>query len=250
MCGSSTRARAARAAASCRPNSKAIAKARDAETKAGTSPALRAAMSKPVPVGDSAVPRLRRAAPEGTGRARLGRRRDRHSRSVRSNSVERNGRLNETVRSLHRRGGRARQGARLPIVSLFEMNLLPQTQGADRPHGGTSSLTADDAAGALPDSGGCARDERRHARPRCRNDSRSRTSRRRLRVERHPSHFVRTRRSFATADPDPELKEILSASPIVSRTFSREDTLTLVCRGLRQLEPRRLARVLFETTVQ
>ena len=76
------------------PNSRAIAKARDAETKAGTSPALRAALAQ---AGGrrSAVPRLRRAA-QGTRRARLGH----HVIEIDGGSLkfrERSGRLNETV---------------------------------------------------------------------------------------------------------------------------------------------------------
>ena len=54
--------------------------------------------------------------------------------------------------------------------------------------------------------------------------------------------------SFQTANPDPELKEILSASPIVSRTFSREDTLTWFAEAFHNSSTDRS--VVLETTVQ
>jgi hypothetical protein len=77
------------------PNSKAIAKARDAETKAGTSPALRAALSQPVPVGD--LPFRVFAAPlKGPGAlAAVVVAIEIDGGSL--NFLERNGRLNETV---------------------------------------------------------------------------------------------------------------------------------------------------------
>jgi hypothetical protein len=55
--------------------------------------------------------------------------------------------------------------------------------------------------------------------------------------------------SFQTANPDPELKEILSAAPIVSRTFSREDTLTWFVEAYDNSSTAARS-VLFETTVQ
>ena len=55
--------------------------------------------------------------------------------------------------------------------------------------------------------------------------------------------------SFQTANPDPELKEILSASPIVSRTFSREDTLTWFAEAFHNSSTAARS-ILFETTIQ
>jgi len=225
------------------PNSKALAKAREAETKAGTSPALRAALSKPVPVGD--LPFRVFAAPlKGPGAlASVVVAIEIDGGSLKFS--ERNGRLNETVEvSIVAADERAKvQGT---DRQSFEMNLQPQTQERIRRTGIRllSRLTMPPGryqirVGVHETSGGTLA-----------------TVPYDLEVEDFSkvsfalSGILLTSssaESFQTANPDPELKEILSASPIVSRTFSREDTLTWFAEAYDNSSTDRS--VLLETTV-
>ena len=226
------------------PDSKAMRNARDTDAKAGTSPALRAALSKPVPVGD--LPLRVFAAPlKGPGAlASVVVAIEIDGGSLKF--LERNGRLNETVEvSIVAADERAKvQGT---DRQSFEMNLQPQTQERISRTGVRllSRLTMPPGryqirVGVHETSGGTLA-----------------TVPYDLEVEDFSkvsfalSGVLLTSsnaESFQTANPDPELKEILSASPIVSRTFSRADTLTWFAEAYDNSSSDRS--VVLETTVQ
>ena len=226
------------------PNNRAAQRAREAEVKAGTTPALRAALSKPVPGRRPAVPRVR-GADAGHGRQRVGARRARDRRIVTQVPGAQRP-LRRIARGVDRRGRPARAHRQRSA------DLRAQPHAADaragQPHGRPHALAA-----AMP------------------------AGRYQIRVGVHetsggtlatvPSNLEvpdfskapfalsgilvtsSNAESFATANPDPELKEILSASPIVSRTFSREDTLTWFAEAYDNSSTAARS-VLFETTVQ
>jgi VWFA-related protein len=227
------------------PNSRAMAKAREAETKAGTSPALRAALSKPVPVGELPF-RVFAAALRGPGALAsvvVAIEIDGSALKFR----DRNGRSNETVEvSIVAADERAKvQGT---DRQSFEMNLLPQTRervsqtgvrllsrlamppgryqirvGVHESSGSTLGtvpydIEVDDfSKPSLALSGVLLSSSRADA--------------------------------FANANPDPELQGLLSSAPVVSRTFSRDDTLTWFVEAYENSSQSSRS-ILFETTVQ
>jgi hypothetical protein len=204
------------------PDPRANAKAREAEVKAGTSPALRAALSKPVPVGDLPL-RLFAATFKGggsNGSLLLALEIDGSSLTF----EEREGRFNEKIEvSIIAADQRARvqagdrqefnlslQPATRERVSRTGIRLLSRLElppgryqihvGAHEATGGTSGTAPYDVE--IPD------------------------------YEKSPfelSGVVLTSSNadlFVTSNPDPLLKEALPASPIATRSFSSAETLT------------------------
>jgi VWFA-related protein len=204
------------------PNQKAAARTREAEVKAGTSPALTAALSKPVPVGDLPI-RVFAAPFKGAGRtASVWVAVEIDGTSLKFQ--ERDGRFNEKIEVsivATDHGGKVQGGDR----QEFDLKLLPQTYerlsrtgvrlvsrldlpparyqirvGAHETTGGTVATVPYDVE--LPD------------------------------FSKMPfglSGLVLTSssaESFVTASSDPQLKDVFSSPPVVSRTFSPSETLT------------------------
>jgi hypothetical protein len=203
------------------PNTKAAAKAREADAKAGTSPALAAALSKPVPIGDLPVrvfaAPLRGAGDLATVLVAL---------EIDGSSLkfqQRNGRFNETVEvSIIAADEKAdvQGGDR----QSFDMSLMPQTYerisrsgvrllsrlnvppgryqirvGVHETSGGTLATVPYDLE--VPD----------YAKAPLALSGILLTS--------------STADLLATANPDPELKAILTTPPVVTRRFSATETL-------------------------
>jgi VWFA-related protein len=204
------------------PDPRATAKAREAEVKAGTSPALRAALSKPVPIGDLPL-RLFAAAFKGTGsNGSLFLALEIDGASLKFE--ERDGRFNETIEvSIVAADQRARvqagdrqefnlrlQPATRERISRTGVRLLSRLElppgryqihvGAHEASGGTVGTAPYDVE--MPDyakalfelSGVLLTSSRADA--------------------------------FVTSNPDPLLKDALPASPIATRSFSPNETLT------------------------
>ncbi len=204
------------------PDPRATAKAREAEVKAGTSPALKAALSKPVPIGDLPL-RLFAAAFKGTGsNGSLLLALEIDGASLKFE--ERDGRFNETIevsivaadqRARVQAGDRQEFNLRLQpatrdrisrtgIRLLSRLDLPPGRYqihvGAHEASGGTIGTAPYDVE--VPDyakslfelSGVVLTSSRADA--------------------------------FVTSNPDPLLKDALPAAPIAMRRFSPEETLT------------------------
>src|SRR6185436_606631 len=204
------------------PDPKASAKAREAEVKAGTTPALKAALSKPVPVGD--LPFRVFAAPfRGTrtqGSLFLALEVDGASLKFK----EQDGRFNEHIEvSIVAADERAKvQGG---DRQEFDLRLQPQTY--ERVRGGGVRLLSrlnlppgryQIHVGAHETSGGA-----------------SGTVPYDVEVPDYPklpfalSGVLMTSGradALVTPNPDPLLKDVLPASPVVTREFTRGDTLT------------------------
>ncbi len=204
------------------PDPKAAAKAREAEVKAGTSPALKAALGKPLPVGDLPV-RVFAAPFKGTGK----------NASVLV-AVE----IDGAALKFQERGGRFNETIEISIVATdqrakvqgedrqtFDLKLQPQTYERVSRTGVRllSRLELPPARyqiriGAYESSGGLvgtvpydleAPDYSR--------------------LPFGLSGILLTSSeadSLVTANPDPLLKDVLSESPVATRTFSRAATLT------------------------
>ena len=107
------------------PDSRRASDARDAETKAGTTPALRAALSKPVPVGDLPF-RVFAGALRGPGAlASVVVALEVDGRSLKFQ--ERNGRFAEAL-EVSIVAADERSKVQATERQMFEMNLLPQTR--------------------------------------------------------------------------------------------------------------------------
>ena len=204
------------------PDPRATAKAREAEVKAGTSPALKAALSKPVPIGDLPL-RLFAAAFKGTGsNGSLFLALEIDGGSLKFE--ERDGRFNEKIEvSIVAADQRARVQA--GDRQEFNLSLQPATRerigrtgvrllsrlelppgryqihvGAHEASGATIGTVPYDVE--IPD------------------------------YAKSPfelSGVVLTSSnadSFVTSNPDPLLKDALPASPIATRSFSPAETLT------------------------
>lgn len=204
------------------PDQKAAAKAREAEVKAGTSPALKAALSKPVPLGDLPI-RVFAAPFKGTGKNAS----VLVAVEIDGSSLkfqERDGRFNEKLEvSIVASDQRAKvQGG---DRQEFDMKLMPQTYqrvsstgvrllsrldlppgryqirvGAYETTGGTVSTVPYDLE--VPDY---------------------------AQVPFGMSGILLTSSSaetLVTANPDAQLKETLAGSPVVTRRFTPADTLT------------------------
>lgn len=204
------------------PDPKATARAREAEAKAGTSPALKAALSKPVPVGD--LPFRVFAAPfRGAGnKSSVLMAIEIDGRSL--HFQERDGRLNENIEvSIVAADQRAKVqgGDRL----TFDLKLMPETfdrvrgtgvrllsrlelppgryqfhVGASETGGGTVGTVPYDLE--VPDYS---------------------------KVPFALSGLVVTSSeaaAFATANPDPRLKDVLPAPPVATRRFTPAEILT------------------------
>jgi hypothetical protein len=204
------------------PNSKGAVKARAGDVKAGTSPALAAALSKPVPIGTLPV-RVFATALRGSGGLA---------------SVLIALEIEGSALKFQERNGRHAESVEVSIVAAderaevqggdrqsFDMNLQPQTyerisrtgvrmlSRLNMPPGryqirvGVHESTGDAIATVpydleVPDF---------------------------AKTPFALSGILLTASSadaFATANPDPDLQAILSRPPIVSRTFARSDTLT------------------------
>jgi hypothetical protein len=204
------------------PDPRATARARDAEVKAGTSPALKAALSKPVPIGDLPL-RLFAAAFKGTGaKGSLFLALEIDGRALKFE--ERDGRFNERVEvSIVAADQRARvQGgdrqefnltlqpatreriSRTGIRMLSRLELPPGRYqihvGAFETSGNTVGTVPYDVE--IPDY---------------------------AKTPLELSGVVLTSSSadsFVTSNPDPLLKDTLPASPIATRMFSPGETLT------------------------
>jgi VWFA-related protein len=204
------------------PDSRAIAKAREADVKAGTSPALKAALSKPVPIGDLPV-RLFAAPFKGTGsNGSLLLAVEIDGSSLRF--VEGDGRFNEKIElSIVAADQRARvqagdrqefnlrlQPATRDRVSRTGIRLLSRLElppgryqihvGAHEASGGTLGTVPYDVE--IPD----------YAKAPFELSGVALTS--------------SSADSFVTANPDPLLKDALPAAPIATRSFSPAETLT------------------------
>jgi VWFA-related protein len=205
------------------PDSRAVEKAREAEVKSGTSPALKAALSKPVPVGD--LPFRVFAAPfKGTGK---------------NPSVFVAIEIEGSALKFQERDGRFTERIEVSIVAAdhrakvqggdrqtFDLNLLPETHkrvsstgvrllsrldlpparyqirvGAHEISGGTVGTVSYDLE--VPD----------YARTPIALSGLLLTS--------------TSAESFVTPNPDAELRDVLPAPPVVTRRFSSMDTLTL-----------------------
>jgi VWFA-related protein len=204
------------------PDSRATAKAREADVKAGTSPALKAALSKPVPVGDLPL-RVFAAAFKGAGaNGSLFLALEIDGASLKFE--ERDNRFNEKIEvSILAADQRARvQGG---DRQEFNLRLQPQTRerigrtgvrllsrlalppgryqihvGAHEASGATIGTVPYDVE--IPDYATSAFEL---------------------------SGVLLTSSnadSFVTSNPDPLLKDALPASPVATRRFSPEDTLT------------------------
>jgi VWFA-related protein len=204
------------------PDSRALARAREADVKSGTSPALRAALSKPVPVGDLPVrvfaSSLRGSDPLATVLIAV---------EIFGNTlafVQRNGRFNETIEvSIVAADERGRvQGS---DRQNFEMNLLPQTYERIRQSGVRLLSRLNVPPGryqirvGVHEAGG----------------GKLATVPYDLEVPEYSkqpfamSGILLTSTgadAFATANPDQELQAILPAPPSVERSFHRNETLT------------------------
>jgi hypothetical protein len=204
------------------PDSRAIAKAREADVKAGTSPALKAALSKPVPIGDLPV-RLFAAPFKGTGsNGSLLLAVEIDGSSLRF--VEGDGRFNEKIEvSIVAADQRARvqagdrqefnlrlQPATRDRVSRTGIRLLSRLElppgryqihvGAHEASGGTLGTVPYDVE--IPD----------YAKAPFELSGVALTS--------------SSADSFVTSNPDPLLKDALPAAPIATRSFSPAETLT------------------------
>lgn len=204
------------------PDPRANAKAREAEVKAGTSPALKAALSKPVPIGDLPL-RLFAAPFKGTGsNGSLFLALEIDGGSLKFE--ERDGRFNEKIEvSIVAADQRARvqagdrqeftlrlQPATRDRISQGGVRLLSRLDlppgryqihvGAHEATGGTVGTAPYDVE--MPDYAKSAFEL---------------------------SGVLLTSSSadsLVTSNPDPLLKDALPASPIATRSFSREETLT------------------------
>jgi VWFA-related protein len=204
------------------PDPRATAKAREADVKAGTSPALRAALSKPVPIGDLPL-RLFAAAFKGAGsNGSLFLALEIDGRSLAFE--ERDGRFNEKIEvSIVAADQRARvqagdrqefnlrlQPATRERISRTGVRLLSRLElppgryqihvGANEDTGGTTGTVPYDIE--IPD------------------------------YAKSPfelSGIVLTSSnadSFVTSNPDPLLKDAIPAPPVATRSFGPEETLT------------------------
>jgi VWFA-related protein len=204
------------------PDPRATAKAREAEVKAGTSPALRAALSKPVPIGDLPL-RLFAAPFKGTaanGSLLLALEIDGRSLQF----EEREGRFNEKIEvSIVAADQRARvmggdrqefnlklQPATRERISRTGVRLLSRLElppgryqvhvGAHEASGGAMGTVPYDVE--IPDY---------------------------AKSPFEMSGIVLTSSNadaFVTSNPDPLLKDAIPAAPIAARSFSQEETLT------------------------
>ncbi len=203
------------------PDPRATAKAREAEVKAGTSPALKAALSKPVPIGDLPL-RLFAAAFKGTGSngsLLLALEIDGSSLKF----EERDGRFNEKIEvSIVA----ADQRARVQAGDRQEFNLRLQPETRERiSRTGVRTLSrlemppgryqihvgAHEASGAtigtvpydieIPDYTKSP-------------------------FELSSVVLASNADSFVTSNPDPLLKDVLPAAPIATRNFTPAETLT------------------------
>ncbi|HEY7442105.1 MAG TPA: VWA domain-containing protein [Vicinamibacterales bacterium] len=204
------------------PNPRAIAKTREMEVREGTSPALKAALSKPVPVGD--LPFRVFAAPfRGTGK---------------TPSVVIAIEIDGPALKFQERDGRFNEKIEVSIVAAdhrskvqggdhqtFDLNLLPQTHervsrtgvrllsrldlpparyqirvGVFEASGGGIGTVPYDVD--LPDY--------------------SRTP-----FALSGILLTSSADTFVTPNPDPELKDVISGPPVVTRRFSPLETLTL-----------------------
>lgn len=204
------------------PDPRAEAKAREADVKAGTSPALKAALSKPVPIGELSA-RVFAAPFKGTGRnASVLLALEIDGRSLKFQ--QREGRFTETIEvSIVAADAQAKvQGG---DRQTFNLNLLPQTYERVSSTGVRllSRLELPPAryqlrVGAYETSGGAIAtvpydlDVPDYSKLPFAMSGVLLTS--------------STADSLATANPDPLLKDVLPAPPVVTRRFRSTETLT------------------------
>jgi VWFA-related protein len=204
------------------PDTRAAARAREAGVKAGTSPALTAALARPVPVGDLPVrafaASLRGSDPLASMIVAL------EIDGAALRFAERGGRFNDTIEvSIVAADERARVHG--TDRQSFEMNLLPQTYDRIRQSGIRLLSRLNVPAGryqvrvGVHEAGGGALST--------------------VPIDLEVPDYSKTpfavsqllisssaAAAYSTANPDPELNDLLGGAPVVTRTFNRRDTLT------------------------
>ena len=204
------------------PDTRAAARAREAAAKAGTSPALSAALARPVPVGDLPVrvfaASLRGSDPLASMLVAL------EIDGAALRFAERDGRFNDTIEvSIVAADERAKVHG--TDRQSFEMNLLPQTHDRIR-QGGIRLLSRLNVpagryqvrVGVHEATGGALST---------------------VPIDLEVPEYSKTPFAvsqvllsssaaavYSTANPDPELNDLLGGPPVAARTFSRRDTLT------------------------